>query len=249
MSDETDQFENQEPADATGSAAGATPSGAEEWTGAVPVTGGSSVPQGTVHGAPGVPGSGVPGSGVPCPEAAEPGMSSESEPAAFTVIGRGRQRLDDAAVRVMRIGEWIGAAVVAVLVLGGLIAMHLIFEPPAAIKITIIVVAELVVLAWAAWAHVWPPVYCRRVSYRVDELGVEIRRGVLFRHLVVVPRSRIQHIDVAQGPIQRKHGLSTLTLHTAGTLNSSVSLTGIAREKALEIRDYLTENHGGDDAV
>jgi len=54
-----------------------------------------------------------------------------------------------------------------------------------------------------------------------------------------VPRSRIQHTDVSQGPLQRPFGLATLTVHTAGTQFAAVPLSGLAKEVAEAIRDQL----------
>jgi uncharacterized protein len=56
---------------------------------------------------------------------------------------------------------------------------------------------------------------------------------------VAVPRTRIQHLDVAQGPVQRRFGLGTLVLHTAGTFSASVALDGLAHETAMALRDDL----------
>ena len=36
----------------------------------------------------------------------------------------------------------------------------------------------------------WPAIDYRHVFYRVDDLGIEIRRGVYFREVINVPRSR-----------------------------------------------------------
>ena len=54
-----------------------------------------------------------------------------------------------------------------------------------------------------------------------------------------MPRSRVQHTDVAQGPIQRRFGLATLTVHTAGSDAAQVHLNGLEYQDALVIRDYL----------
>ena len=59
-------------------------------------------------------------------------------------------------------------------------------------------------------AHVWPVLELRHTRWRIDTDGLEIRRGVVWRHTISVPRERIQHTDVAQGPIQRRFGLATL---------------------------------------
>lgn len=70
-----------------------------------------------------------------------------------------------------------------------------------------------------------------------DELLVE--NGILFRSRTVVPFGRVQHIDVGQGPIERRFGIGVLTLHTAGTRNSAVVLPGLDFEDAGRMRDEI----------
>ncbi len=102
--------------------------------------------------------------------------------------------------------------------------------------------------ALVAWSLYWPAVRYRHASYRVSERGLWIRRGVIWRSEISVLKSRVQHTDVSQGPLQRRFDLATLVLHTAGTQHAAVSLSGLSHETALEIRDYLIEG-GPDDAV
>ena len=86
----------------------------------------------------------------------------------------------------------------------------------------------------------------RYIRYRTDENGFTIRRGVLWRGVTSIPKARVQHTDVVQGPIQRRFGLARLVIHTAGTQDASVSLSGLSYEKALLIRDFLIERDGHD---
>lgn len=92
-------------------------------------------------------------------------------------------------------------------------------------------------LAWHAYR--WPELSYARTSYILDGQGLEIRAGVFWRRILSVPRSRVQHIDVTQGPMQRSYGLATLVVFTAGTVHSNVSLAGLAHETALAVRDLL----------
>jgi membrane protein YdbS with pleckstrin-like domain len=92
-------------------------------------------------------------------------------------------------------------------------------------------------LGWFCYS--WPPIEYRHMSYKVDEDGVEIRHGVVWRTIVSVPRSRVQHLDVSQGPLQRSFGLATLRIYTAGTEHAQVDLAGVQHGRALQIRDYL----------
>ena len=88
----------------------------------------------------------------------------------------------------------------------------------------------------------------RHTSYRVDDQGIEIRRGVYWRVVINVPRSRVQHIDVSQGPLDRRYGLGTLVVYTAGTDHAKVELGGLEHGRALRIREHLLPS-GADDAV
>lgn len=99
-------------------------------------------------------------------------------------------------------------------------------------------------VAW--WSYRWPAVEYRHQSYRVDDEGIEIRAGVFWRAVKNVPRTRVQHTDVAQGPLERKYGLGKLIIYTAGTHHSRVELPGLAHQTALEIRDHLLPRQAAD---
>ena len=66
----------------------------------------------------------------------------------------------------------------------------------------------------------------RRWGYEMGAEQFRILRGFLWRTDTIVPFNRIQHIDVAQGPLQRYFGLSTLIVHTAGTHEALVQRVG-----------------------
>lgn len=106
-------------------------------------------------------------------------------------------------------------------------------------------VAQTAVLS--ALCYVWPGVQYQHTGYRLDARGLTIRRGVVWRSVTSVPTSRVQHTDVSQGPVQRAFDLATLVLHTAGTQNASVSLSGLPHAVALRLRDVLIDgrSNGG----
>ena len=99
--------------------------------------------------------------------------------------------------------------------------------------------ALVLLLTCACLSHIWPRLEFRRISWRIDAEGIEIKRGVVWRHVIIVPRTRIQHTDVSQGPIQRRFGLATLLIHTAGTHQYEVNLEGLSRPTAFAVRDAL----------
>lgn len=76
-------------------------------------------------------------------------------------------------------------------------------------------------------------------GYQISADRLRVVRGLLFRSDTVVPFGRVQHIDVHQGPLDRFFGIATLTLHTAGNHNASVSLPGLGEDLAREMREEI----------
>ncbi|WP_341713494.1 PH domain-containing protein [Erythrobacter sp.] len=93
---------------------------------------------------------------------------------------------------------------------------------------------------FALWLLIRMPMrrYAAR-GYSLEGERLRVVRGILFRSDSVVPFGRVQHIDVDQGPLERAFGLATLTVHTAGTHNASVSLPGLAQADAAAIREDI----------
>lgn len=112
-------------------------------------------------------------------------------------------------------------------------------------------IAEIAIPGWtgAVWlpalaviAYALIRVPLRRYNARGYSLAAErlrVVRGVIFRADTVVPFGRVQHIDVGQGPLERVFGLATLTVHTAGTHNASVSLPGLRHDDATAMREEI----------
>ena len=113
----------------------------------------------------------------------------------------------------------------------------------------LLVLLWMLVVAAIAWqTYRWPPIAYRFASYRVDGDGLEIARGVHWQTITNVPRSRVQHTDVSQGPIERRYGLGTLIVYTAGTEHSRVTLSGLDFTMARRLRTHLLPD-GQNDAV
>ena len=79
----------------------------------------------------------------------------------------------------------------------------------------------------------------RAWGYREEEDELHVRSGLWVQLRTVVPFGRVQHIDVAQGPVERRYGLATLILHTAGTRGASVALPGLLHGQAERMRDRI----------
>ena len=79
--------------------------------------------------------------------------------------------------------------------------------------------------------------------------GVLIRRGVWWRAEIFVPRARIQHTEVNQGPLDRRWGMASVSLHTAGTRLENITLPGLPRDVAEALRDELLDRRAHADGA
>ena len=61
-----------------------------------------------------------------------------------------------------------------------------------------------------------------------------------------MPRARIQHTDVDEGPIARRFGIATMKVFTAGSEVSELEIDGLSRADALALRDRLLGRTGAD---
>lgn len=175
-----------------------------------------------------------------------PPVSRDSEP--LSIADGSERELDPRALPVARIGAFITAGVLSFLALCGLVIVALAVPAPFFIRILILSAWFPLTLVFAGWAWRWPALAHRHASYRVEALGIEIRRGVFWRSRIYIPRSRVQHTDVSEGPIERHFGLGKLVIFTAGTEFAQVELHGLDHSLALRIRDHLLPGTD-DDAV
>jgi membrane protein YdbS with pleckstrin-like domain len=150
--------------------------------------------------------------------------------------------LDPATVTVTRLTALIWVAAVAAPLWFAMLMIAIFASAPPIVKPLLFAGLTVMTVFWTFWATWWPGVRYRYISYRTDVNGFTIRRGVLWRGVTSIPKARVQHTDVVQGPIQRRFGLSKLVIHTAGTQDASVSLSGLPYDKALPIRDFLIES-------
>lgn len=85
--------------------------------------------------------------------------------------------------------------------------------------------------------------------WRLDDTGFRLRRGRWWQQEVFVPRSRVQHLDIHSGPMERSRGLATLVIHTAGTQSHALKQQGFSLQTATALRDALIPERRRDDSA
>ena len=85
--------------------------------------------------------------------------------------------------------------------------------------------------------------------WMLDDTGLHVQRGRYWRKEILVPRSRVQHLDIERGPIERHFRLATLIVHTAGTRHHALRQSGFLDADAVSLRDALVPASGRHDDV
>ncbi|GHA82648.1 PH domain-containing protein [Cognatilysobacter bugurensis] len=87
-----------------------------------------------------------------------------------------------------------------------------------------------------------------RLQWQLDESGLAVRRGRLWQRETRVPATRVQHLDLKRGPLQRKRSLATLVVHTAGTRHGAVTVPHLDGRDAEALRERLSRQIDDDGA-
>jgi membrane protein YdbS with pleckstrin-like domain len=141
--------------------------------------------------------------------------------------------LEPGQLNVLRVHSAILASLAAVVIAAG----DLLLLDEIGLRHGIVAVPAALLLG--AWALLSPPRRYRCWGYRLGEDELQLAYGLWLRVRTVVPFTRVQHIDLAQGPIERSFGVARLILHTAGTRSGAITLPGLATADAERFRDLI----------
>ncbi len=78
-----------------------------------------------------------------------------------------------------------------------------------------------------------------RFRYQLNEDNLIVQHGVLFRQRRVVPRSRIQNVDLRAGLLQQVLGVVTARIETAGGEGTEATLHVVSRAEGNRLREAL----------
>tara|TARA_B110001450_G_C17655558_1_gene495074 strand:+ start:740 stop:1291 length:552 start_codon:yes stop_codon:yes gene_type:complete len=88
-----------------------------------------------------------------------------------------------------------------------------------------------------------------RKFYALRQQDISFTSGVVFKKTVSQPILRIQHVELKRGPIERKVGLATLQVFSAGGATHTFIIPGLKLDDAESIRQFILShkdaNHHG----
>ena len=150
----------------------------------------------------------------------------------------------------VRVVWWVGWVVSDLFLIGGLTLVVTVLDAntdavvPTGLPWSAIALAVVAVLArtWYAGA------LYRAWRYRFTEDGLELRYGVFWKRASAMPYHRLQQVDVGQGPLERRFGLSSVQLRSAAA-TTDATIPGVADADVEPVRRLLMQRAGRDDGT
>lgn len=160
-------------------------------------------------------------------------MSSEA-----TAPGGAADVFDDPSVSWNRVSPKLKVARRAGLAVLVVLLVVVVAVPASLISsaIWVVLVLPLVVAVWGWWlvGRNWSS-----WGWAERDEDLLVRRGYLFRSLVVVPYGRMQVVDVQAGPVARALGYASVALVTASA-RTDAHIHGVPHGEATRLRDRLS---------
>ncbi|WP_372625177.1 PH domain-containing protein [Arsukibacterium sp.] len=78
--------------------------------------------------------------------------------------------------------------------------------------------------------------------FALREHDISYKSGIFFQKMITQPVVRIQHIELKQGPLERKTALARLQLFSAGGAMHTFEIPGLHLEQAQKIRQFVLQH-------
>ena len=150
----------------------------------------------------------------------------------------------------VRVAWWIGGVasdlvLIALLIIGAVVLQaNTDSSLPTALPWSAIglVIVSVVVRTWYVGAAY------RAWRYRLTAEAIELQHGVFWKQASAMPYHRLQQVDVGQGPLERRFGMSSVQLRSASA-TTDASIPGLSQAEVEDLRRLLMQRAGRDDGA
>jgi membrane protein YdbS with pleckstrin-like domain len=130
-------------------------------------------------------------------------------------------------------------------ILGILVAILLYFIEPLRQALWISLIVGGWILIAAAWYWLQEKSF-RTKAYAIREKDVIYRSGWIIESTHTCPFNRIQHSAVTIGPLEKRFGLASLVLYTAGSNEADLRIRGLQEATAWTLKEWITKKVADD---
>jgi membrane protein YdbS with pleckstrin-like domain len=90
----------------------------------------------------------------------------------------------------------------------------------------------------------WPLLSVPKRGFALREKDIVYKSGIFWHTVTAVPFNRIQHVEKSSTPLDRRFGVATLQLFTAGGAGGDLKIHGLSAELAESIRTFILDKVG-----
>jgi len=145
--------------------------------------------------------------------------------------------LDKKGITVMRINAAITGTIILLII--GALTLGIYPEIESTFgKSTIIAACIIVILLVLTNIVIFPKIRYDRYKYSVTDERIEVKKGLFLITTSIIQIKRIQKIELSNGPIDRKFGLSNVNIYTAA---GTVDIKFLSNKEARKISDKVNE--------
>lgn len=123
----------------------------------------------------------------------------------------------------------------------GLVVSDLFFEFPSQ-HLPLVYIASGIVCTLSAISVTYHYFADPLKMYAIRQHDMNYQSGLIFKSLVSQPILRIQHIELKQGPIERKYNLATLQVFSAGGASHTFNIPGLEYTRAVKLRQFILDH-------
>ncbi|WP_166419524.1 PH domain-containing protein [Pseudoalteromonas sp. Z1A8] len=88
----------------------------------------------------------------------------------------------------------------------------------------------------------------RLQGFAVRNHDIAFKKGVIWQQVTVLPLARVQHMEIHQGPIERKLSLASIKLFSAGGVSADLQISGLTHDDCKNMRQFV-QNYRQDDTA
>ncbi|ANO52747.1 PH domain-containing protein [Woeseia oceani] len=96
----------------------------------------------------------------------------------------------------------------------------------------------------AVFSMTWPGIAVKRCGYVLRDKDILFRKGVIWHSVTAIPFNRVQHVETSSTPLERRFGLATLQLFTAGGSGGDLKIGGLCKDVAEKLRAFILKKAG-----
>ncbi len=109
----------------------------------------------------------------------------------------------------------------------------------------LIVMAVNLCLLWGIFYWVTDDLSFRVSGYALREQDLHYKTGWWIRKTRIISFNRVQHLSVEASLLERRYGLASVAIYTAGAAQADFKVRGLSVEAARELKELINEKVNG----